>query len=1044
MNIRRKVISLLVMICIILTFLPITTHAADEIASGTCGENLTWTLDSEGTLTISGSGPMMDYFYKYDRPWYSQCSEIKSVIIREGITSIGAWAFYECNELTNVNIPDSVTEIGAGAFSFCSRLVSVIIPSNVTSIENNVFSYCSGLTSVKFPESITTIGYSAFAFCSGLTDMIIPDEVVSIEHVAFAYSGLTNVKLPNCLMMIGDNAFENCGLTSIDIPIGVVSIGNNIVSNCSGLETISVDVNNPAYISHDGVLFTKDMKTLCAYPGGKKGEYTIPNGVTLIEKQAFAGCYSLTGVIIPESVTLIGEDAFVDCGNLSNVTIPDSVTSIGESAFSNCGFTNIMIPSNVVSIGNSAFSCFKLESIDVNKNNSAYTSQDGVLFTKDMKMLHTFPRRKRGSYTIPNNVISIEKYAFNGPVNGSGLSSISSITIPNSVISIDIGAFGNCDLKDVYYCGTQEQWKAISIGLYNDDLLNAALHIIPSETTSIENYSYSFANRYSSFDYDTSYRIPLSSYERIFGKNTKAQAIYAAHSRSVWSGSCAGMAATSALLAQDDSGIKPDIFNPSAEKTGNLTPKDVSTALDMDVKEFIEAMHIAQYTQLFKSDRTANRVMTVDILAGRNNLNRLHDNVKDQTDAGKPVVFALAQGGLGHAILGYQTVDVGNESQILVYDNNYPMEERYIILKKDESGNYTSWNYDMGGGYGIWGSDNTSSNISFVSYDTIQEIWNTRGKLAENENLIMVNSQDFSIHSVTGEFVATVKDGRIVDFSGDVSLMEDELSLQENQEDTLIIRLPVAAYNLENKNQEVEELEITVVDTDLGLTVTTTAQEVVLAVDDSCNSNAVYVDAGSEDTFSVTLKSSQSGGYNEIFASGSGVGDMAGISMVEGSLSITDCDISALVIDGEDQGPFVITAKAGNGGTISPEGETRVLKDDEQAYTITPDIGYTVKDVKIDGKSIGAVFSYTFSSVKEDHRIAVEFQKQNQRTGDVNGDGEADAGDLTALARHVAKIETITDEELLKNADVNQDGNIDSADLTKLARYVAKIISSLD
>ena len=113
-------------------------------------------------------------------------------------------------------------------------------------------------------------------------------------------------------------------------------------------------------------------------------------------------------------------------------------------------------------------------------------------------------------------------------------------------------------------------------------------------------------------------------------------------------------------------------------------------------------------------------------------------------------------------------------------------------------------------------------------------------------------------------------------------------------------------------------------------------------------------------------------------------------------------------------------------------------------YTITPDIGYTVKDVKIDGKSIGAVFSYTFSSVKEDHRIAVEFQKQNQRTGDVNGDGEADAGDLTALARHVAKIETITDEELLKNADVNQDGNIDSADLTKLARYVAKIISSLD
>ena len=223
-----------------------------EVASGTCGTGVTWTLDDAGLLTISGSGAMTDYSYPSDVPWYSYSSQITSAVIGSGVTSISRGAFSFCSSLTNINvdennsayvsengvlfnksksflhsypagktgeyiIPDSVTSIGHRAFLYCSGLTSVTIPDSVTSIETTAFSGCSSLTSVTIGNSVTSIGNEAFSFCSRLTSVTIPDSVTSIISYAFrGCSGLTSVTIGSSVTSIGNFAFRNCsGLTDV-------------------------------------------------------------------------------------------------------------------------------------------------------------------------------------------------------------------------------------------------------------------------------------------------------------------------------------------------------------------------------------------------------------------------------------------------------------------------------------------------------------------------------------------------------------------------------------------------------------------------------------------------------------------------------------------------------------------------------------------------------------------------------------------------------------------------------------------------------------
>ena len=288
--------------------------AASAESSGNCGDsgsNVTWSLDDNGTLTISGSGKIEDYRSDIDQPWYSNRSDITSVVIEPGVTSIGSQAFYECSNLTSITIPSGLTSIGEQAFGNCTGLTSITIPSGFISIGDYAFWNCTGLTSITIQNGVTSIGTGAFWNCTGLT--------------------------------------------SITIPSSVTSIGVNVFYNCTGLTDITVDSNNSSFCSESGVLFNKDKTTLIYYPLGKNdSSYTIPDGVTVIEQYAFYCNSKLTSVTIPSGVTSIGEMAFRECSGLTSVIVPSSVTSIEYNAFWCCFNLIIYIPGGIT-IGIDAF-----------------------------------------------------------------------------------------------------------------------------------------------------------------------------------------------------------------------------------------------------------------------------------------------------------------------------------------------------------------------------------------------------------------------------------------------------------------------------------------------------------------------------------------------------------------------------------------------------------------------------------------------------------------------------------------------------------------
>ena len=202
-------------------------------------DNLTWTLDDAGMLTITGTGAMTNWDWD-DPPWYGLRESIKAVVIDDGVTSIGDYAFYNCIALKHVTLPDGVTSIGARAFADCSALKSVTIPDGVTSIGDYAFYNCIALKHVTLPDGVTSIGDGAFYYCKALTSVEIGSGVTSIGYGAFSdCSALTSVTLPDSVTSIGARAFANCSaLTSVTLPDSVTSIGARAFANCSALKDV--------------------------------------------------------------------------------------------------------------------------------------------------------------------------------------------------------------------------------------------------------------------------------------------------------------------------------------------------------------------------------------------------------------------------------------------------------------------------------------------------------------------------------------------------------------------------------------------------------------------------------------------------------------------------------------------------------------------------------------------------------------------------------------------------------------------------------------
>ena len=495
--------------------LDLLSEDENVIASGECGadgDNLTWVLTEDGTLTISGSGEMTDTV-----PWADYNQAILSVVMEPGVTSIGWCAFEGCSSLTSVSIPDSVTGLVSSAFEGCSSLTSITIPENVTSIGGDAFRGCSSLTSVTIPESVTSIGGHAFSGCNSLksveikgaasignsafygckkladvtfsgnvtsigdggfsdcerlTNVILPESVTDIGARAFCWcERLTSITMPG-VISIGADAFCWCeSLTDVALPKSVSSIAGNVFTYCYNLERISVDKENENYISADGVLFDKNCTTLITYPTAKKNAvYNIPKSVTTIVSGAFWDCDSLTSVTIPDGVTSIGDYAFFGCSVLASVNIPKGVTSIGEATFLGCNLTRLTIPEGVTQIGDKAFrDCGRLTSVVIPGSVASIGQRafsDCYNFT---------------NIVISNGVKNIGECAFEN------CRKLIKLWLPKTVTFIDYDAFSDCgSLKNVYYSGSNSDWNAITIEDGNTALENAKRTYGVTETPGTE------------------------------------------------------------------------------------------------------------------------------------------------------------------------------------------------------------------------------------------------------------------------------------------------------------------------------------------------------------------------------------------------------------------------------------------------------------------------------------------------------------------------------------------------------------------------------
>lgn len=529
---KKRFLAFIVLVSVLCTAFPAFADEPKQPITGSCGEKLTWTYyQSTKTLTIDGTGNMSDYDESpvnggYVAPWIRQINtqNIQNVVISDGVTSIGDFAFYLCDKINNITISDSVTSIGDNAFLWCDSLPEVKIPNSVTHIGERAFSNCTALTSITIPGSVTDIGDYAFYDCSNITAITLSEGVKNIGESAFgSCSSITKITIPDSVTSIGDRAFNGCSaLKNITLSDGITNIGyqafyNTGYYNADGEE--SNWENNTLYIGNYLIEVDAQKLNNGILNGEIPSEYIIKPGTKTIADMAFTDCKGY-----------IEYKDFENCVGLTSIKLPDGMVNIGNGVFDGCTkLASIEIPKSVKNIGNSAFSgCISLTGINVSENNTAYCSENGVLYNKAKTEIMRFPCQKTDtSFTIPNGVTGIANGAFENCRNLTGITipkgaksigddvfsnceGLTSITIPDSVTSIGSSAFYECialtsavipntvtsignnaflnrnKLKDVYYDGSAEDWIAISKGenySIADDIITycAGIKITPSD-----------------------------------------------------------------------------------------------------------------------------------------------------------------------------------------------------------------------------------------------------------------------------------------------------------------------------------------------------------------------------------------------------------------------------------------------------------------------------------------------------------------------------------------------------------------------------------
>lgn len=489
---KKRVLSLMLVLLMTLTLIPLESLAEAAAAPGTCGskgDNLTWALDEKNdVLTISRQGDMADYSEDI-APWDDKRESLTSVIIKQGVTGIGAGAFCFCTALSSVTLPDGLKRIGDGAFGGCESLTEIAIPTSVETIGNGAFSYCTRLGKATLPQKLTELSDSLFEGCAGLTEVNIPQSVTAIGENAFkGCKALAVTSIPDGVKTIGKEAFVSCAVVEeLKIPAGVERIGESAFKGTNiesvifdgtkerwtaiGGETSGIDIEKirhscdkgSAWLSNGGEHWHEcswcgKVSDKAAHEDKGDGACKVC-GAGLSDALAEGTLAGLSWSLARSGVlTISGSGELPELANdgtsvpwkkhsdiIIEVVIKSGVTGVGSGAFTGCtALKKVSISDTVKKLDLNAFSgCTALEAFAVEDGNEAYASADGVLFNAGKTRLISCPVGKTGAYTVPETVTEIEKSAFTA-------SGVESVSMSDAVNAVGEGAFSNCSkLKSV-------------------------------------------------------------------------------------------------------------------------------------------------------------------------------------------------------------------------------------------------------------------------------------------------------------------------------------------------------------------------------------------------------------------------------------------------------------------------------------------------------------------------------------------------------------------------------------------------------------------
>ncbi len=912
-----------------------------------------------------------------DSDWY----KIYKYTLDEDLNTITLESYD--NSVTELEIPAVATINGKTYDVWLSNALD--LNSGTAGLGKGLFSYNNSLKKLTIDDGVHLVdGKEMFVECDGIDVMDVSGlktDSESFQSMEEMFCNMNSLKSLEWGKFDTSNVVNMCGVFSgsynipeLDLRVfntSKVKDMSRMFNSCQGLRKVDLSSFDTSNVENFGSMFSNCIKL----KEFDVSHFDTSNATNMDNMFASCAVENLDVKNFNTSKVISMSNMFAWCTSLTELDLSRFDTSnvvqmygmfIGSKNIKELDLSNFNT-SNVTDMRYMFAGCSGLESIDLSSFDTSKVKYMDVMFSQ-CESLRELDLSNFNMVNVLHGDDMLQGctslYKIKTPVN---VSNNMSIALPVTMTDKEGNKYDYLPNGDA---------SAVSIELYADRPLEPD----DKQELNLENLTYSFNNSRETFGYSNPYKIPIDSFKYLFGDNVKAKYYY--KQQKPWQGSCMGFSGTSALLFDDDNGLYTTTFSDNAKKISDLTPTLSSNALGINVTRFIEVMQISQKTEQIASDLVNNKVFSFDLESGKRSLNSMYGQIKDSCSKNEPVVLALWQGGYGHALLAYKTEEFSDtENRVYIYDSNKPEENVYVTFKKNANGNLVSWIYDMGG-YGIWGTDNESS-ISYVPYNTLNEVWKLRGKLGETKNTASFNSKDFAVYDAEDKLVATVTDGVLNTENSDIYMLFDDLSLDDVPEDEMVtLVMPIDVYTIKNNNADLDNFHFEVVDTMQGLTVDTTADEVVLVVADDFGLNSVQLDASADDSYSISLDSSIEDDIASVCVTGTGSlnGEMVEISQNAGEVTVGNGVVSSLIYDGEEMITYTVSANAGQGGTIDPSGIKTVVKGSDQLYTITADAGYEIADVMVDGFSVGAVSEYLFQDVDKDHSIEARFFKNDMHT----------------------------------------------------------------